>query len=54
VRVVYPEVPPRVEYSATPVALRLLPVLRGLGQWMLDNYGEIRAGAPESKDQSAA
>jgi DNA-binding HxlR family transcriptional regulator len=49
-RTVYPEVPPRVEYSATETARRLEPVLRGLGQWMLDNYGEVRG----SKDASAA
>ena len=48
VRTVFPEVPPRVEYALTPVALKLLPMLRGLGQWMLDNYAEIRGDADDA------
>lgn len=52
-RTVYPEVPPRVEYAATETARKLEPVLRGLGQWMLDNYGEIRA-EPAAGGKSAA
>jgi DNA-binding HxlR family transcriptional regulator len=54
VRTVYPEVPPRVEYTATPVALKLLPVMHGLGQWMLDNYPDIRPEAGRTAGKSAA
>jgi len=32
-RTVYPEVPPRVEYSLTPLGRELIPVLEGLHAW---------------------
>ena len=32
-RKVYPEVPPKVEYSLTEIGMRFLPVLGGLSQW---------------------
>jgi len=32
-RTVYPEVPPRVEYSFTPLGRELIPVLEGLHAW---------------------
>ncbi|RIV20069.1 transcriptional regulator [Fibrisoma montanum] len=32
-RVVYPEVPPRVEYSLTPLAQSLIPILEQLLNW---------------------
>ncbi|MFT8350337.1 winged helix-turn-helix transcriptional regulator [Clostridium saccharoperbutylacetonicum] len=32
-RKVYAEVPPRVEYSLTEIAMKLLPVLEELSQW---------------------
>ncbi len=32
-RKVYPEVPPRVEYSLTEIGIKLLPVLRELELW---------------------
>lgn len=34
VRTVFPEVPLRVEYQATPVARELLTALEGLAEWM--------------------
>ncbi len=33
-RTVFPEIPPRVEYTLKPPALRLLPILAALGEWM--------------------
>jgi DNA-binding HxlR family transcriptional regulator len=33
IRVVYPEVPPKVEYSLTPAAKALLPILKDLCAW---------------------
>ena len=38
-RKVYPEVPPRVEYSITPFGLTLLPVLRSLCDWGVQYLG---------------
>jgi DNA-binding HxlR family transcriptional regulator len=32
-RKVYPEVPPKVEYSLTEIGMRFLPVLQELSQW---------------------
>ncbi|MFZ7101226.1 MAG: winged helix-turn-helix transcriptional regulator [Peptococcaceae bacterium] len=32
-RKVYPEVPPKVEYSLTEIGIKLLPVIEGLAQW---------------------
>ncbi len=32
-REVYPQVPPKVEYSLTPLGQTLKPVIRGLEQW---------------------
>ena len=32
-REVYPVVPPRVEYSLTPVGLSILPIVRDLAEW---------------------
>ena len=38
-RVVYPEVPPRVEYSLTPYGESLMPILKLMYDWGKD-YGE--------------
>lgn len=35
-RHVYPEVPPRVEYSLTPLGQSLRPVIESLNQWGID------------------
>lgn len=45
IRTVFPEVPPRVEYSLTPPALRLVPILDGLGQWLRAHRGVL--GSPK-------
>ena len=40
-RVVYPEVPPRVEYSITDMGLSLMPHLQNLIGWAVDNFNDI-------------
>ncbi len=35
-REVYREVPPRVEYSLTPIGIKFIPVLEALEQWALE------------------
>lgn len=40
-RTVFPEVPPRVEYALTPPALKLLPILSALAQWLHENESEL-------------
>ncbi len=40
-RMVYPEVPPRVEYGLTPRAHSLLPHINALIGWALDNKDAI-------------
>jgi DNA-binding HxlR family transcriptional regulator len=41
VRTVFPEVPPRVEYEATPVARKLLTALEALAAWMTAHGPEL-------------
>lgn len=40
-RVVFPEVPPRTEYSLTSRALSFLEATRPMVQWAIDNFSEI-------------
>jgi DNA-binding HxlR family transcriptional regulator len=40
-RTVFPEVPPRVEYTLKPPAVQLLPILAALGDWMKENLAEV-------------
>ncbi|MCD7768853.1 MAG: helix-turn-helix transcriptional regulator [Oscillospiraceae bacterium] len=35
-REVYREVPPRVEYSLTPIGIKFIPVLESLEQWAIE------------------
>jgi DNA-binding HxlR family transcriptional regulator len=42
-RTVYPEVPPRVEYSLTPLGVTLRQILRGLVAWAGDHLQEVDA-----------
>lgn len=48
-RVVYPEVPPRVEYSLSPRGLTLEPVITALKSW-----GEEHARAAPAPENAAA
>lgn len=41
-RKVYPEVPPKVEYSLTPPAVQLAPILGMLGEWFREQAAELR------------
>ena len=43
----YPEVPPRVEYSLTPLGRSLEPVIRSLWTWG-NGYLEVRRTAPRA------
>ncbi|HEX2935820.1 MAG TPA: helix-turn-helix domain-containing protein [Bacteroidales bacterium] len=40
-RKIYPEIPPRVEYSLTPMGMELLPHIENLTQWALKHQSEI-------------
>ena len=40
-REVFPEVPPRVEYSLTPRALSFLPLVENMIKWATENMEEI-------------
>ena len=42
-REVFPEVPPRVEYSLTPRALSFLPLVENMINWAKENMDEIIA-----------
>lgn len=37
-RHIFPEIPPRVEYSLTPKGKTLIPILHNLITWALDNW----------------
>lgn len=40
-RQVYPEIPPRVEYTLTALGHSLIPILESLVQWAISNADEI-------------
>ena len=40
-RMVYPEVPPRVEYQLTTMGESLIPLIRNMVEWARENRGEI-------------
>lgn len=48
-REVFPEVPPRVEYTMTPLGESLWPVLDAMAAW-----GTLRAARPNPSDRSGA
>ena len=41
VRKVYPEIPPRVEYSLTPMGKELVPIVQELTEWASKNLPTI-------------
>lgn len=41
-RIIYPVVPPRVEYSLTEFGKTLIPVIAVLGQWSDEHEGRLR------------
>ena len=36
-RIIYPEIPPRVEYKITPYGSTLLPIIDSMSKWALEN-----------------
>ena len=52
-RKVYPEVPPKVEYSITDFGASLKEVLDHLGNWAEANAGKIERALKKSKGKSA-
>lgn len=55
-RVVYPEVPPKVEYSLTQFGSSVEPILRVLQRWGLDYLDQINAlrpAAPEKAEEGS-
>ena len=36
-RIIYPEIPPRVEYKITPYGSTLLPIIDSMSKWALQN-----------------
>ena len=63
-RKVFPTVPPRVEYTLTPLGRDLLIPVKALGKWVLDNHQRIdaarrrfdslRAGVKTGRDSIAS
>lgn len=52
-RTVYPQVPPRVEYSLTPLGRSLLPILGQLHDWAVNNSAALLARQPKSAEPAA-
>ena len=50
-RTVYPEIPPRVEYSLTPLGSTLRQLIRGLVGWAGDHLGEVDAARADYDKQ---
>lgn len=40
-RVIYPVVPPKVEYELTALGLKLLAITEGMAQWAEDHFAEV-------------
>jgi len=45
-RVLYPEVPPRVEYSLTPVGKSLMPSLQSIMEWATEHFDDVAVVKP--------
>jgi DNA-binding HxlR family transcriptional regulator len=52
-RNVFPQVPPRVEYSLTPLGRSLLPILGQLHDWAVANSTALLARQPKQTDSAA-
>ena len=53
-RQVHPQVPPRVDYSLTPLGQSLMPVLAQLHQWAVDHSAELLALHTKESGTAAA
>jgi DNA-binding HxlR family transcriptional regulator len=49
----FPEIPPRVEYTSTPIALSLAPVAKSIEKWGIDNMKAIH-GARKKYDRKTS
>lgn len=47
-RKMYGEIPPRVEYSLTPIGKKLMPAVGMMVDWALENFDEITYSANNS------
>jgi DNA-binding HxlR family transcriptional regulator len=52
-RTMYPEIPPRVEYSLTPLGQSLLPAMEGLTRWAAENMPAVLASRQQYKTRAA-
>ncbi|MBW8796127.1 MAG: helix-turn-helix transcriptional regulator [Streptomyces sp.] len=52
-RKAYPEVPPRVEYTLTPLGRGLHDIVTSLIAWAADNHDEIRANRERAEAEAA-
>jgi DNA-binding HxlR family transcriptional regulator len=48
-REIYPEVPPRVEYTLTELGKGLIPYIKNLADWAIENAPEILDSRSENK-----
>lgn len=51
-RAAYAEVPPRVEYSLTPLGRSLLDAVTALSMWAVSNYEEVAANRRAAADDA--
>jgi DNA-binding HxlR family transcriptional regulator len=54
VRTVHAEVPPKVEYTMTEPARRLLPIMESLGHWVIANQTELGRPAVLARSEPRA
>lgn len=52
-RTVYPVVPPRVDYSLTPLGRSLEPVIRALGRWGQENLVAVESATSKPSEVPA-
>ena len=53
-KVIYPQVPPKVEYGLTEFGKSLMPVVLTLGAWGDDNQERLRAVITKSVDENSS
>ena len=52
-RQIFPQVPPRVDYSLTPLGLSLMPILSQLHEWAVKNSTALLASHGADTDSAA-
>jgi DNA-binding HxlR family transcriptional regulator len=52
-REIFPQVPPRVDYSLTPLGLSLMPILNQLHEWAVKNSSALLASRVTDTDSAA-